>query len=1142
MFREKVDTNMAHSFNSTQKSNVTNSEMSRSQKKKRAIFLAMLALVAFPTSVDAQPPKGKGSANAAAPQKTKTSSKLSEKEKRAERARELYADAANAQNNGAFELAVEMWSKMIKEHPEDALAPSAHHFLGICHLQKEKPEFELAINEFKVALQDPQLKQREESLVNLGWSLYQKSFQEGTDANSVALKEASKVLALVIDKYPDGSFHDKALFYAAEAESRLGNKEKAIGLYKQLAESKRFEGSSVRPDALFGLGLTFEEMQQPQLAAENYESFLSKYPSHPIASSVRLRAAEVALQKEDAKLAISLLESLVQSKGFESLSNADYILYRYGFALAKAGNFNESASIYKRLGESFPKSQYAKNSSLAVGQSLMREKKYDEAVRAFEQLLPNKDERAAEAAHWICQVKTMQGKMSEVISIARNALEWGSKSPSNILLQMDLADGLNGDATTRAEAKSIYERIATLYPDDAIAPRATYNAAFSSLQLGALADAQRWSEAFAKRFANDPLAADVAYVRAESTLQLGQHESAVNAFEQLIASQPNDAMLSTWELRLATAKYLLGQYDKTAGLAEKLLRQPLEENTRAEVLFLKGASQLKLKQNAEAIDSLQKSLAASSKWQQADEVSIMLAEAFSQEQNSKQAAATLEDLIKRAPQSRLRSDAEFRLGQIAAANGENDKGIEYFDAVLATTKVKSIVEYATYSKAYLLIEKKAYDSSLELLNQIELAGRADSFAVEVNLARAICLRQLQRVDEATSILLTLRDSVDGDQKGNVQFELGLCYSSKENYASAIQAYEQIIELIKNTKGPKLPSEEKVLFELAWAYKLNGNVAESVERFQALAAKYPTSEYAPEANFLVGQAEYDSFNFDRAIKAYTVAATKSANSSLQEKSLYKLGWSFFQQKKYDNAIEQFQKQTSVFKDGSLFLDGKFMIAECFLKKEAYGDAFENYATIRKEIESLKGGDSKVTEQVGALVYLHGGQSARELKKWKEAESWVSVVLSKYPQSSYRSIAMYELAYAKQNQKKTNEAINLYSQIAEEFRDEIGARSRFMMGEVLFADREFAKAISEFQKVMYGYNGTQAPSDIKNWQARAAYEAGRCSEVLVGDLTAERRQKAAEVSIKFYEFVVQNHPDHELAKQAANRINDLKGKKS
>ena len=71
-------------------------------------------------------------------------------------------------------------------------------------------------------------------------------------------------------------------------------------------------------------------------------------------------------------------------------------------------------------------------------------------------------------------------------------------------------------------------------------------------------------------------------------------------------------------------------------------------------------------------------------------------------------------------------------------------------------------------------------------------------------------------------------------------------------------------------------------------------------------------------------------------------------------------------------------------------------------------------------------------------------------------------NKVPNSPLLPTAKYELAYARQNQKKTNEAIQLYSEVAEEQRNEIGARSRFMMGEVFFADREFAKAISEFQR--------------------------------------------------------------------------------
>ena len=166
----------------------------------------------------------------------------------------------------------------------------------------------------------------------------------------------------------------------------------------------------------------------------------------------------------------------------------------------------------------------------------MRDKKFEEALKAFAPLLVSKDDRAAEAAHWMCQIVIVQSKPADAIPIARKALEWGNKTPSAVLLKMDLADGLSASTDGKAEARTLYEQIAVENSDDPIASRATYNAAFAALSVGALADAQRWSEAFAKRFPNDALASDVAYIRAESTLQLGQYESAATAFEQLITS------------------------------------------------------------------------------------------------------------------------------------------------------------------------------------------------------------------------------------------------------------------------------------------------------------------------------------------------------------------------------------------------------------------------------------------------------------------------------------------------------------------------------------------------------------------------------------------------------------------------------
>ena len=1056
----------------------------------------------------------------------------SEKERKQEKARELFADAANSQNNGEFPRAIELWNRLIKEYPTDPLVASARHFLGICYLQKEKPNYPAAIAEFKLALQDSELKQREESLVNLGWSLFQQGMVAEDKSRKDAFGESAKVLSALIEKYPDGSFSDRALFYAAEAESRLGNLDRAISFYSQLVQNRSMESSSVRPDALFGLGLSYDEQQQTKLAKENYDAFLAKYPGNPLAREVKLRSAEILLKNEQAKQAIDLLKQVVSSKDFEKSPNADYALYRYGFALAKAGQFEESAEIYKRLSELFPNSQFSQNSSLAAGQALLRDKKFDEASKAFERLLITKDDRAAEAAHWMCQIAILKGKSADVVPIARDALTWGSKSPSAASLKMDLADGLSATTEGKAEARVLYEQIALEHTDDPIAPRATYNAAFAALQMGAQADAQRWSEAFAKRFPTDPLASDVAYVRAEATLQLGQHESAATAFEQLITSEPTNPMRSSWELRLAAAFYSSAKYDKVIKLTNTALIDQKDPLTRAEALFLKGSSLLKIEKFDDAIDALKKSNQANATWPQADEVLVILAEAQNAGGKKEDAKSTLEKILKDFPSTRFKPQVEFRLGQISASVHDFQRALTAYDSVLATSKDKSLVDYATYGKAFILIQQDQFGPALKLLEPIAIESREDGVGFESRVAKAICLRQLEQPKEAILVLCQLlKANAPAEQKPKAAFELGLAYRATEQNDLAIDTFQKLIETT-----PNFPLLDKAYFELAWALKSKGEVERANEVFLKLTSLFPDSPLAAEAYFHVGQAEYESSKYDKAIKAYTVAAKRSVDVALQEKSLYKLGGAYFQQQQYALAIEQFRNQTRDFPRGNLNIDASFMIAESLLKQEKYADAWPQYEITRRSLESAQDPDS-ITSQVKALVYLHGAQSARELKKWKEVDGWITKLRETLPDTPYMPVAKYELAYAKQNQKKTGEAIQLYSELADDQRNEVGARSRFMLGEVFFADREFAKAISEFQKVMYGYGGTQAPDDIKNWQARSAFEAGRCSEVLVTDQKGEKKKNSVDVARKFYEFIANNHAGHPLAKQANDRLIEL-----
>ena len=98
---------------------------------------------------------------------------------------------------------------------------------------------------------------------------------------------------------------------------------------------------------------------------------------------------------------------------------------------------------------------------------------------------------------------------------------------------------------------------------------------------------------------------------------------------------------------------------------------------------------------------------------------------------------------------------------------------------------------------------------------------------------------------------------------------------------------------------------------------------------------------------------------------------------------------------------------------------------------------------------------------------------------------------------------------------------------------------MMGEIYFAEKEFDKAIPEFQRVMFGFGAEKAPKRIKNWQAKSGFEAGRCSELLMQVAkTASGKQKSRQFATNFFTYVIQKHPDHELAAKSRERLEALK----
>jgi tetratricopeptide (TPR) repeat protein len=175
---------------------------------------------------------------------------------------------------------------------------------------------------------------------------------------------------------------------------------------------------------------------------------------------------------------------------------------------------------------------------------------------------------------------------------------------------------------------------------------------------------------------------------------------------------------------------------------------------------------------------------------------------------------------------------------------------------------------------------------------------------------------------------------------------------------------------------------------------------------------------------------------------------------------------------------------------------------------------------------------------ALRLLHGGQSAAQLKQWKESLALLGEIPTKYPESPILPEAHYELGWARQNSGDLAGALQDFEIAATKSRDAVGARARFMMGEIQFEKKAFDDAVREFQRAMFGYGGENAPAETKNWQAKSGFEAGRCAEVQINE-TKDPAVKAKLVADakRFYGFVVEKHAGHELAADAKKRLDVL-----
>lgn len=119
------------------------------------------------------------------------------------------------------------------------------------------------------------------------------------------------------------------------------------------------------------------------------------------------------------------------------------------------------------------------------------------------------------------------------------------------------------------------------------------------------------------------------------------------------------------------------------------------------------------------------------------------------------------------------------------------------------------------------------------------------------------------------------------------------------FDEAISLYQTLL-----AANPERGDNDRLLYQMAKAYELDGRVEESGEVLGRLALEFPDSEYYAEAMFRHGEMLFSQQRYALAERDYRAVIEAGEDSSYFDNAIYMHGWSLFKQSRYQASLGSF----------------------------------------------------------------------------------------------------------------------------------------------------------------------------------------------------------------------------------------------
>ena len=160
-------------------------------------------------------------------------------------------------------------------------------------------------------------------------------------------------------------------------------------------------------------------------------------------------------------------------------------------------------------------------------------------------------------------------------------------------------------------------------------------------------------------------------------------------------------------------------------------------------------------------------------------------------------------------------------------------------------------------------------------------------------------QEFERRTTAASKMPASKMPASGDTSASLTEVPGIDEAAPKGPLEAIALYKKLLNEYPNYKD-----NDQVLYQMARAYDELGRTDEAMETMERAIRANPNSVHFDEVQFRRGEYFFTRRKFRDAENAYTAITKLGARSSYYELALYKLGWTFYKQELYEEAVQNY----------------------------------------------------------------------------------------------------------------------------------------------------------------------------------------------------------------------------------------------